>query len=441
MTAEIAIMNKEALALAADSAVTLREEKGQKIFTSANKIFTLSKYHPVGIMIYGSAKFMEVPWETIIKIYRNKLSKKKFDTLKEYADDFIDFMSKENRLFPELEQDKYLTSNIYSYFYYIRKNIEQKIEAKISDKSKIAKREIKEITSTVIKKHYDTWKKPALLPSVPQRYVPNLINKYRATIDKARKEVFENLPISKILSNRLTDIAGSLFAKFPMEVVHSGISGVVIAGFGKKDTFPSLQSFLLDGIANNFLKYREDKHIKIAFDNNATIVPFAQSEMVATFMEGVEPGYETAIENFLSRIFNEYPHIIIDKIDKIDDNEKKSLKEKLKEISNKEFKLYKKRLEDYRRKNFVEPVIKVVAMLPKDELAAMAESLVNLTSFKRKISMEAETVGGPIDVAVISKGDGFIWIKRKHYFKPELNPQFFANYYKEAENGKEKETR
>ncbi|MEA1995293.1 MAG: hypothetical protein U9N18_03965 [Campylobacterota bacterium] len=45
-------------------------------------------------------------------------------------------------------------------------------------------------------------------------------------------------------------------------------------------------------------------------------------------------------------------------------------------------------------------------------------------------SLESETAGGPIDVAVISKGDGFIWIKRKHYFKPELNPQFFANYYK-----------
>ncbi|HEY9669692.1 MAG TPA: hypothetical protein V6C91_22960 [Coleofasciculaceae cyanobacterium] len=34
------------------------------------------------------------------------------------------------------------------------------------------------------------------------------------------------------------------------------------------------------------------------------------------------------------------------------------------------------------------------------------------------------------DVAVISKGDGFIWIKRKHYFKPELNHQFFNNYFR-----------
>jgi hypothetical protein len=29
-------------------------------------------------------------------------------------------------------------------------------------------------------------------------------------------------------------------------------------------------------------------------------------------------------------------------------------------------------------------------------------------------------------VAVISKNDGFIWIKRKHYFDPKLNPRFFA---------------
>ena len=61
----------------------------------------------------------------------------------------------------------------------------------------------------------------------------------------------------------------------------------------------------------------------------------------------------------------------------------------------------------------------------------MAEALVNLTSFKRRVSMgEVETVGGPIDVAVISKVDGLIWIQRKHYFDPSLNPQFFANYYR-----------
>lgn len=72
-----------------------------------------------------------------------------------------------------------------------------------------------------------------------------------------------------------------------------------------------------------------------------------------------------------------------------------------------------------------DPIMSVVASLPKEGLAEMAEALVNLTSFKRRVSPEAETVGGPIDVAIISKGDGFVWIKRKHYFASKLNHRYF----------------
>jgi hypothetical protein len=63
----------------------------------------------------------------------------------------------------------------------------------------------------------------------------------------------------------------------------------------------------------------------------------------------------------------------------------------------------------------------------------MAESLVNLTKFRRRVSTERETVGGPIDVAIITKGDGFVWVKRKHYFDPKLNPRTMGRYLKEAE--------
>ena len=63
--------------------------------------------------------------------------------------------------------------------------------------------------------------------------------------------------------------------------------------------------------------------------------------------------------------------------------------------------------------------------LPKDELANLSESLINITSLKVKVHDNLETVGGDVDVAIITKGDGFVWTKRKHYFKDSLNPQFF----------------
>lgn len=73
MTAEIAIMNKAAVALAADSAVTFSVRGEQKVFQTVNKLFSLSKYHPVGLMVYGNAEFMGIDWETIIKIYRKSI--------------------------------------------------------------------------------------------------------------------------------------------------------------------------------------------------------------------------------------------------------------------------------------------------------------------------------------------------------------------------------
>jgi hypothetical protein len=63
--------------------------------------------------------------------------------------------------------------------------------------------------------------------------------------------------------------------------------------------------------------------------------------------------------------------------------------------------------------------------LSKEDLAEMAESLIYLTYLKRRFTFTEESVGGPVDVAIITKGDGFIWIKRKHYFRPDLNPHYF----------------
>lgn len=52
MTAIVGVLNKHAVAIAADSAVTMGNT--HKVVNSANKIFTLSKYHPVAVMTYSS---------------------------------------------------------------------------------------------------------------------------------------------------------------------------------------------------------------------------------------------------------------------------------------------------------------------------------------------------------------------------------------------------
>lgn len=97
-------------------------------------------------------------------------------------------------------------------------------------------------------------------------------------------------------------------------------------------------------------------------------------------------------------------------------------------LSKKYLKDFAENIIDFANTEYSRPVTRMVSVLPKEELGHLAESLVALTSLKRRVSIEMETVGGPIDVALISRGDGFIWLKRKHYFSPELNHQFFRNY-------------
>ena len=61
-----------------------------------------------------------------------------------------------------------------------------------------------------------------------------------------------------------------------------------------------------------------------------------------------------------------------------------------------------------------QPFMGAVSALPRQDLAKMAEALVNLTAFLMRMTADQdETVAEPIDVALLSKGDGFIWIKHK----------------------------
>ena len=436
MTAEVAIMNREAIALAADSAVTFREEIGPKIFTSASKIFTLSKYQPVGVMIYGNASHMGIPWETIIKIYRNTLGQKTFRTIVDYANNFLAFLAKEIQLGSSEEENRYVEISIYSYFQLISDEIAENVDKVIEEKGAIDETTTEKITSQIVNEHFERWRDTKSLTSIPKHFTRDFRQKYGNLIGAAPQEIFEKLPLTEKSLNQLTEIAVNLFMKFPTGLSAPGTSGVVIAGFGTDEVFPVLESFSIEGRIGKYLKHKrnEDKCVELIYPTNAAIRAFAQSEMVSTFMTGVDPNYQSAIDIDMRQICIAYPEVLVDNIDGLKDQEKEYLKNHLAEIGQKVFDKCRKQLRDYRKEHYVNPVMSVVQLLPKDELAAMAESLINLTSFKRRVSMEEETVGGPIDVAVISKGDGFIWIKRKHYFDRELNQQFFANYYKESDS-------
>lgn len=65
----------------------------------------------------------------------------------------------------------------------------------------------------------------------------------------------------------------------------------------------------------------------------------------------------------------------------------------------------------------------VWAAMPFADAVAFAKFCVETTEGYVRFSPGADLVGGPVDVAAISKHEGFKWVQRKHYYPSELNPR------------------
>jgi hypothetical protein len=64
----------------------------------------------------------------------------------------------------------------------------------------------------------------------------------------------------------------------------------------------------------------------------------------------------------------------------------------------------------------------VVPAMPIQDAIDLAEFLVHATIQYVRFSPGGATVGGPIEIATITKHEGFKWVTRKHYFQAGLNP-------------------
>jgi hypothetical protein len=208
------------------------------------------------------------------------------------------------------------------------------------------------------------------------------------------------------------------------------MTGLVFAGFGAKELFPSLLSFSFEGKVFGRQKIREDNNVSIdTEDIRADIIPFAQREMVDRFLYGVDPSYEEAMldniregmDTIRTTVFNALPRMYKVKRDDLSrkmDEALGTIVDDLRQMTLNELKERSK-----------SDTVDAVSIMAKSDLASFAEALVQITSIKRRASLDIESVGGPIDVAVISKDDGFVWVKRKHYFDPDLNPRYFFRKY------------
>jgi hypothetical protein len=438
MTAEIAILNTTAVALAADSAVTIGDAGNRKVYNSVNKLFGLSRYQPVGIMIYGNADVLFVPWETIIKFFRAQLGRTTCDTLAEYAGEFRRFMEGpcSQLLFPANAQELAVRQDLGRNARSIKKRIQRATERILREERSISEERVAGIAEEQLRPIVEYWGAADSLEGRTEEDAERVRTQYSEAIDAVHKAVFGEQPLSQQSLTYLRQLAGWLFTKKVRSSDEA--SGIVLAGFGESEIFPHVLSIRIYGFEGGRLLAEavDDETTGITHDMRAALIAFAQKEMVQTFMQGLDTDHAAFLGGWLSRFLSkELPAALAEVAQGVAPDVVARIAAGIAGLSDGVVEKFHTDLIERMRSRSIFPVIEMIQHLPKDELALMAESLVNLTSLKRRVSLGAETVGGPVDVAVISKGDGFVWTRRKHYFRPELNPHFMAGYVRDAIHG------
>lgn len=388
MTAEVALLNKQAVALAADSKATFGSGMSIKTYDSVDKLFQLSNRHPVGVMIYGNAEFMRVPWEVIIKEFREN-----HDTahasIEEWGQAFFEFAGQfENFTLRDSELAVFTKTASFLRAIEASALVNRSLEPLIADvEARTVHPALKNLTENEFLKNF---------PDLLERYADLLQSRIG---DRMNADIRRQLPR---LLHRL--------AIADIETVAR--SGIVIAGFGSRETFPALINLESDGVIAGRLAVTTRSDSQITVDHPADVLPFAVRNVMISMVHGVDPSFLDYSLTVFRDLIRANGDRLINQFAK-NEQEKSRLASENAAMSDDFISIFLDYLRDYIQDMHLGPFASTLQGMPPDEMAWLAESLVHLTSVKMRMSLGPEGVGGPVDTAVITKREGFKWVKRK----------------------------
>lgn len=340
--------------------------------------------------------------------------------LEEYVADFLAYIEKNATLFHFAEnEENYVQSLCINLLNGTQTDCQHFLT---SEQQRLARELTDEERTTVIQKAIEQTIQfidnlPVLTGTAFEAYVKST---YQGLIENCISGTFPWIPESSRPA-----LIDKLYSIFDKDFFRNGYVGIAIAGYGCSDIFPKVKHLHVGGVVAGKIRYKIVDEASISENNESSILPLAQTDVMQTFLFGIN-------DSFIQDMGNVIPQEINDCFSRMDDqlfaeSKKDMVKQNVAQMTSKVI----QKLADKARQEYMNPILQSVATLPIEELAMLAESMINITSLRRRVAIDNNigTVGGPIDVAIISKSDGFIWLKRKHYFDAKYNPQYLMTHY------------
>lgn len=415
MTALVGVLNKRGAALAADSAITVFGNGSSKIYNNEQKIFPLSDKNPIGVMICNNLNFLTTPWALIFELYKAQRGDKKFPSLTGFVKDFIEFLSSMKSLQTKEEKAVYYQNDFNKLLEALRSIYLDKWDEELDNELGFPELSRKCYTYAfdILKEFvYEDVVLPLLKTFSLEEFYKEIIEPNQEYFEEERKQF-----------PHMKDEEWDLLLKyFHRNLINDNFNHpllsteIIFVGYGEDDIFPASQRLYISGMVGNNIKYKIEEICEITHSLSAEIRPFAQTDVMLTLTQGVSPKLDIEYRDATS----ELEESIMDDIVSILQKEKVSQKtiQKVREIPlDKIHEHFMERIENFVLENYTGGVVNALKFFNLEEMAKMAENLIAVTNLQRHISSSEESVGGPIEVAIITKTEGFKWIKHNNLYK------------------------
>jgi len=222
---------------------------------------------------------------------------------------------------------------------------------------------------------------------------------------------------SELIKKHREKMVHYLTLLFLKQITHSPMSEIIVAGFGRNDIYPYLVKVSVEGIFENHIRMSTPVIHKIGtyYPNGngdrrlSSVLSFAQTDGADMILGGVNREFEDFFhqnkdKNLVELLTFIEKHAIISQLEK---QKQTRITSDIDHFTYRQVHNFRNELKHFKDTNYTSPIINSVRYMGVGDICELARTMVNLTSIIRRYSInQRETVGGEIDVVVLSKEEG-----------------------------------
>lgn len=386
MTSQIVLFNGYGVAIASDSALTMA---GSRVYDTAEKIIPLAEPNQFAILWSGSSHLHGYPYALLINEWKKSLGETSLPNATKYAESFVAWVESSS-LFDDFQQLVEYSRLVDGFLNETWSEIDDLRESKFALGEELTEDDCEKVINDR-NNRFLNW--PVLHGASKGDWYSQLEEEIADWIKERIEYWFDDVPWTQSLESSLRN-------SLETYIVHSCIESsqratLAFVGYGTNEVMPSyfeleVRAFFGDSMLwrfkqlTNFDASSGSKYIGVKL--------LAQHDAISTFIAGIDDQTYNRLKNEMLSGRNESSA----------DSDGTDLEARTSKVES-----------AFGRNEKMERFNNVAALMPVGSLVSVAESLIGIQSLSQAVNGELNTVGGPIDTAVITRQTGFSWVRRK----------------------------